>query len=132
MGSRPPRRTDTIIETTEFAFSFENDDQGWLTGFANLPANFDQTIYELDSGYRSIPRDLEGRGIFLQGHSRSDDLFMFLKSQVEGLRPETAYAVTVTLDLATNVPAASFGIGGSPGESVYVKAGAALVEPTVA
>ena len=34
-------KTVTIIETTEFAFSFENDDQGWLTGFADLPANFD-------------------------------------------------------------------------------------------
>ena len=124
-------KTVTILETAEFSFSFENDDQGWLTEFADLPANFDQTIYELDSGYRSLPGDLEGSGVFLQGHNRSDDLFMFLKRQVEGLRPETDYAVTVTLELATNVPAGSFGIGGSPGESVYVKAGASPVEPIV-
>ena len=69
--------------------------------------------------------------MYLQGHNRSDDLFMFLKRRVEGLRPETAYSVTVSLDLATNVPAGLVGIGGSPGESVHVKAGASAVEPLV-
>ena len=124
-------KTVTILETKEFTFSFENDDQGWLTGFADLPANFNQTIYELDSEYRPLPSGLEGNGMYLQGHNRSDDLFMFLKRQVEGLRPETAYSVTVSLDIATNVPAGLVGIGGSPGESVYVKAGVSAVEPLV-
>ena len=50
---------------------------------------------------------------------------------MQGLRPETAYTVTVSLDLATNVPGGLVGIGGSPGESVYVKAGASSVEPIV-
>ena len=124
-------KTVTIFESTEFTFSFEDDDQGWLTGFADLPADFDESIYELDSGHRPLPAGLEGSGMYLQGHNRSDDLFMFLKRQVEGLRPETGYTVTITLDLATNVPAGLFGIGGSPGESVYVKAGASAVEPIV-
>ncbi len=53
-----------------------------------------------------------------------------LKRQVDGLRPNTAYSVSVSLDLVTNVPAGLFGIGGSPGESVFVKAGASTVEPT--
>ena len=74
---------------------------------------------------------LEGSGVYVQRHNRSDDLFMFLKKQVGGLRPNTAYAVSVSLDLATNVPTATFGIGGSPGESVFVKAGASTVEPAV-
>ena len=124
-------KTVTIVETTEFTFSFENDDQGWLTGFADLPADFDQSTFELDSGHQPLPAGLEGSGMYLQGHNRSDDLFMFLKSQVAGLRPDTAYAVTVSLDLATNVPAGLVGIGGSPGESVYVKAGVSAVEPLV-
>ena len=67
--------------------------------------------------------------MYLQGHNRSDDLFMFIKRQVDGLLPETAYAVTVFVDLATNVPGGLVGIGGSPGESVYVKAGASALEP---
>ena len=118
-------------EGTEFIFTFETDAQGWATGFADLPADFDQGLFELDSGLRLLPDGLEGNGIFLQGHNRSDDLFMFLKKQVDGLRPETAYDVTVSLDLATNVPVGLVGIGGSPGESVYVKAGASTIEPVI-
>ena len=116
----------------EFIFTFESDDEGWITGFADLPADFDKEIFELDSGHRPLPDGLEGNSIFLQGHNRSDDLFMFLKKQIAGLDPDTKYTGFVSIDLATNVAAALVGIGGSPGESVYVKAGASSVEPTVA
>ena len=72
---------------------------------------------------------LEGNGLYIQGHNRSDDLFMFFKKQVGGLKTDAAYTVVLSLDLATNVPTGSFGIGGSPGESVFVKAGASTAEP---
>ena len=104
------------IEGAEFAFTFANDDEGWITGFADLPFDADLEIYELESGFRQLPEGLEGNGIFLQGHNRSDDLFMFLKRQVTGLQTNMAHEVAISLDLATNVPATSFGIGGSPGE----------------
>lgn len=111
--------TVTIIEstteesTTQFTFSFDDDAQGWVAGFADLPDG------------------LEGGGVFLTGHNRSDDLFMFLKTQVEELRPNASYTVAISLDMATNVPAGLVGIGGKPGESVSVKAGASVVEPVV-
>ena len=54
---------------------------------------------------------------------------MFFKRQVGGLKPDAEYSAVLTLDLATNVPAGLVGIGGSPGESVFVKAGASTVEP---
>lgn len=113
-----------------FSFSFDHDAEGWVVDFADLPADYDQEIYELDGGYRPLPEGLEGGGIYLQGHNRSDDLFMYLKRQVGGLQPNTAYEVSISLDLATNIPPGLVGIGGSPGESVFVKAGAAPVEPS--
>jgi hypothetical protein len=67
----------------------------------------------------------------MQGHNHSDDLFMFLKVQVDGLKPDTAYDAIFAIDLATNIPEGMMGIGGSPGESVYVKAGATTTEPLV-
>ena len=112
-----------------FGFDFESYSEGWTVGFADLPVGHDQSIFELDHGHRPLPDGLEGSGIYVQGHNRSDDLFMFLKRRVGGLRPNAAYAVSISLDLATNVPTTSFGIGGSPGESVFVKAGASTVEP---
>ena len=114
---------------TEFIFTFDSDAEGWMVGFADLPVDYDQSIYELDHAHRPLPDGLEGSGVYVQGHNRSDDLFMFLKRQVEGLRPGAEYRVHASVDLATNVPAGLFGIGGSPGESVYVKAGASAVEP---
>ena len=112
-----------------YDYDFGSDAEGWTVGFADLPVDFDQSIFELDHEHRPLPDGLEGSGVYVQGHNRSDDLFMFLKRQVGGLRPNAAYAVSVSLDLATNVPTASFGIGGSPGESVFVKAGASTAEP---
>ena len=132
LGGGVPTVFAQTAEETAFEFTFDNDAQGWETGFADLPADFDQEIFELESGFRPLPEGLEGNGVFLQGHNPSDDLFMYLTRQVTGLRPDTTYSVTVDVDLATNVPAGSFGIGGSPGESVYVKAGATPVEPAVA
>ena len=103
-----------------------------MVGFADLPVDYDQSIYELDHAHRPLPYGLEGSGIYVQGHNRSDDLFMFLKRRVGGLRPGAEYKVFASVDLATNVPAGSVGIGGSPGESVFVKAGASAVEPVTA
>ncbi|MYK26041.1 MAG: hypothetical protein F4052_03685, partial [Dehalococcoidia bacterium] len=114
----------------DLTFTFDHDAEGWVVEVADLPADYDQEIYELAGGYRALPEGLQGGGIYVQGHNRSDDLFMYLKRQVGGLRPNTEYAVSISLDLATNVPPGLVGIGGSPGESVFVKAGASAVEPT--
>ena len=113
----------------EFSYQFDSDAEGWRAGFADLPVNYDPSIYEIEFDHRPLPDGLEGSGLYVQGHNRSDDLFMFLKRQVGGLTPGAAYAVSVSIDLATNVPTGSFGIGGSPGSSVFVKAGASTMEP---
>ncbi len=114
----------------EFTYLFHSDAEGWTAGFADLPVDFDQQIYELDSVHRALPDGLHQRGgVLMQGHNRSDDLFMYLKRQVDGLLLNTEYDVSVSIDLATNVAAGLIGIGGAPGESVFVKAGASTVEP---
>lgn len=117
------------VADAEFSYTFDSGEEGWTVDFADLPVDYEQTLYELDYGHSPLPDGLEGSGIYIQGHNRSDDLFMFLKRQVEGLTPKATYAVSVSIDLATNVPVNSFGIGGSPGSSVYVKAGASTTEP---
>ena len=128
-----PLPTPTAIpDLVEFSFTFDDDAEGWTVGFADLPADYDQSIYELDHEHRPLPGGLEGNGIYVQGHNRSDDLFMFLMKRVGGLQPSATYAVSMSVDLATNVAAGLIGIGGSPGESVYVKAGASAVEPGTA
>ena len=113
----------------EFTYTFNNNEEGWIADFADLPVERDDAIYELDSEWREMPDDLEGYGIYIQGHNRSDDLFMYLKREVDGLEPGATYEATFKLDIASNVPEGLSGIGGSPGESVYIKAGATTIEP---
>ena len=119
-------------DPVEFDFSFDTDAEGWVVDFADLPEDYDQSIFELDGGHRALPNGLDGAGIFVQGHNRSDDLFMYLKRRVDGLTPAASYTVSATLELATNAALASVGIGGSPGSSVFVKAGASTAEPEAA
>ena len=120
---------ESYPDALEFDFSFDTGADGWVVGFADLPADYDQSIYELEGGHRAMPDGLDGAGVYLQGHNRSDDLFMCLKRKVEGLTSAGSHRVSITVDLATNAPLDSIGIGGSPGQSVYVKAGASTAEP---
>lgn len=126
-----PASSADAATPVELQFTFDTNAEGWATGFADLPANYEHGLYELESGHRQLPDGLEGGAVYMQGHNRSDDLFMFLKKRIAGLVPESTYRVKFLIRLATNVPEGLVGIGGSPGESVYVKAGASTVEPTV-
>jgi hypothetical protein len=115
----------------EFVFhdTFESDLQDWETGFADLPADYDQEIFMLDLGWSELPSGLEGQALFLSGNNASSDLFMYVQKHITGLRPESTYRVQFSVELASSTPAGMVGIGGSPGESVYVKAGAVDFEP---
>ena len=127
--SEPNHDLNNEVQVLTYDFDFEDDEEGWVAGFADLPADYDNESYKLDSEYRELPLALEGHGIYIQGFNRSDDLFMYLKNRVEGLNPGTTYQVIFQIDLATSVPEGLVGVGGSPGESVYVKAGAVQYEP---
>jgi hypothetical protein len=64
--------------------------------------------------------------------NRSDDLFMFVKKHLgfeDGIEPNRAYLVSFDLRFASNAPTGCFGVGGSPGDSVYLKAGGVADEP---
>jgi heat shock protein HslJ len=127
------REEEFVVPTDgiEFTYTFDDGDEGWIADFADLPADYDPDFYELDSEWRELPDDLGGHGMYMQGHNRSDDLFMFLKRQIDGLEPNASYGATFRLVLANNVPPGLSGVGGSPGESVYVKVGATTIEPII-
>src|SRR4051812_24914357 len=119
-----------VIPRPGLDFDFSNGAQGWTAEFADYPVG-SGSFYELASGYRSLPAPLNSRGgFFISGNNHSDDLFMYIKRQVTGFEPNTDYEVSLIVEFATDVPAGCGGVGGSPGESVFVKAGASSIEPT--
>ena len=122
LSSRPAR-------ARSFAYDFHRGEQGFAADFADYPPAH-RDIYRLMSDHRSLPPPLEsGSALYLSGVNRSDDLFMFFKGQVGGLVPGARYEVAVSAEIATDTPSGCIGIGGAPGESVWIKAGATTVEP---
>lgn len=128
--------SDTPTEpdaATDLSFTFESSMEGWTGAFADYPTTKSAAELELNFDRRSLPDDVNdpGMGLLLTGMNQSDDLFMFLKREVTGLEPHTSYTLTYHITLASNAPSGCVGIGGAPGESVFLKVGAARVEPEV-
>ncbi len=118
----------SVVVATEF-------DEGagpWEAGFADFAEVHEPLPRE--AGMAGLPSSVSerGRGFRLSGQNRSDDLFMFITRPVtvdEGVMAGVAYEVRMRVRFASDAPSGCAGIGGAPGESVYVKAGAADVQP---
>ena len=113
-------------------FDFSADDQEFASGFADLPASYNPALYNLVADHRNLPVELGGgKGLFISGVNLSADLWMFWKKKLTGLQPNTEYQVAMDVEMASNVAPSLVGVGGAPGESVYVKAGVSQTEPLV-
>jgi len=123
-----------ISSSIRLEFDFRQGAQGWEAGFAEYSLEMEGMTLEAE--IRALPSEvgMNGTGYYLQGINHSDDLFMFLKRRLgtdDGVVPGQEYRVMFTIVFASNAPSGAVGIGGSPGESVYLKAGASTVEPEV-
>lgn len=120
-----------VTQLVSFESSFENGMDGWGVDLAEYNKSMDSTTIEFKYAIAKLPKpaDTTKSGLRVQSHNRSDDMFMFLKKKVSGLNSQKEYEVTFNVELGTYYHANSVGIGGSPGSSVYVKAGASSKEP---
>ncbi|MGM0578373.1 MAG: hypothetical protein ACQEXJ_21795 [Myxococcota bacterium] len=117
-----------------FRWSFDEGEQGWEADKSDYSVIQEDTVaFEGSLTERPGELDTEGTAWLLGGTNVSDDLFMFLKREVDasdGLEPNTLYTLAWTMRLASDAQSGCAGIGGAPGESVYLKAGASPDEPT--
>lgn len=113
---------------TSLTFDFDETSSGWVHGFADYPSDATDSAYALGYEYKAIPGTSK-KGVMLTGNNHSDDLFMYIKHKVEDLDPNTQYTITFDVKFASDAKAGQSGIGGAPGESVFMKVGAANVEP---
>jgi hypothetical protein len=117
------------------SFDFRNGALGWQAGFADYPPTTDNNgFYDLRAEVRTLPPELgaNGTGFYIQGNNHSDDLFMFMKrrlSSADGIIAGQTYQISFTLVFASSAQSGCVGIGGSPGDSVGLKAGASPAEP---
>lgn len=110
---------------------FNDSEDGWTGDFADYPATaYDSAEYELKVQHASLPSYLSTnqKAILLSGNNYCNDLFMFIKKKIDGLRPSTEYTIVFSVELASNAPTGTID-GGMPGERVFLKAGAVSTEP---
>ena len=112
-------------------YDFEQSAEGWEGGVADFPKDWDESRLEFEFAHDDLPAGVneEGMALRVSGRNLSDDLFMFIKKQITGLEPNHTYQATFQVELASKYPEQSVGIGGSPGASVYLKAGGTAMEP---
>jgi hypothetical protein len=116
-----------------FSFDFAASDHSWSGGFTDLPVGYEEDSYNLEISHTDRPSELgAGKALMIAGTNRSDDLFMFLSkglTAADGVRPNTTYQLVFEVTFGTDAPAGAVGVGGPPGEAVWVKVGAGAIEP---
>lgn len=119
------------VDTNTFTFDFESSMEGWEGNYADYPAEWEDESFEFMFERAALPEETNtsSQTLKLSGRNISDDLFMYAKTKITGLEPNKTYSVTFQIELASQYPEGSVGIGGSPGASVYLKAGGATFEP---
>lgn len=120
---------ENVMPTEDFHYDFNVENYNAAVIFSDYPEG-EEAFYSLISAYENLPDTFsEFKGWKLSGDNHSDDLFMAIKLPVDGLLSATLYKVSLTVDIVTNVSKNCMGIGGAPGESVYVKLAASKDEP---
>ena len=121
---------DVDPNTKMLQINFNEGASGWQAGFADYPAG-QEDFYELSSGLEALPSALGAnrKGFKLSGNNHSDDLYMFVTKKIEGLDADTRYDFRFKLTFGTNAQKNCMGVGGAPGESVWIKVGAGKTEP---
>ena len=108
-------------------FDFSTGSAAWSGAIADYTAS--TAPIDVVWAHAALPAPLTGSGLRLSGTNRSDDLFIYVKRQVGGLQPGRSYDVAMQVRLATGAPSGCVGVGGAPGEGVWVHAGATTSEP---
>ncbi|MBA4143726.1 MAG: hypothetical protein H0X43_12175 [Nitrosospira sp.] len=124
-GCNGPVKEETTPLKIDMDFSGTSTD--WAGGYADYAPDTqpDDVIVET----RRLPEPFAGNGLYTSGTNRSDDLFIYIKKKFPGFLPNHDYLLNFSVTFLTDAPAGCVGVGGPPGESVTLKAGATPIEP---
>lgn len=107
--------------------NFSQDVSSWTGGIADYSA--ETTPDDVIRAQGPLPAPLNGSGFRISGTNESDDLFIYIKRQISGLQPGQLYDIEFQVNIVSGEATGCVGVGGSPGDSVWVHAGATSFEP---
>jgi hypothetical protein len=118
----------SIVITSDFRAGSD----GWASDVSDFSEATRPEDFLSQTG--EAPPDFDARdGYFrLAASNRSDDLFMYMRRPLtmsDGLSANTSYEIGYEVEFLSDAPSGCAGIGGAPGESVWMKVGASPEEP---
>ncbi|MFZ6657588.1 hypothetical protein [Undibacterium sp. TJN19] len=111
----------------QLSIDFNTEPVGWISGTSDFSTSTKPV--DMLTEYRVLPLPFSGKALYTFGTNKSDDLFIYIKKKYTGFAPNTQYALRFQTTIVSNVASGCFGVGGSPGDSVWVFAGASATEP---
>lgn len=129
-GCSPSDDTPKILVQSA-SFDFNKSVDGWIADVTDFPATLDDTAtFELTVAHTDLPSSFgQRKGLMLSLDSENSNLFMFVKRKISGLVPNTLYNIVFEVELATNAHLDGYDASGSASNNLYLKAGAASIEP---
>ncbi|ADY56173.1 hypothetical protein Sgly_1876 [Syntrophobotulus glycolicus DSM 8271] len=116
--------------------SFEKDTEGWSGYFSanlTLPVSAENhSSLEFKNAAIPLP-DQKKKALLLRADSYRNSIFMYVLKKIDSfkLEPDSVYSVALTFDLATSMPANLQEYGGTPGQTIFVKAGFPNAKPGI-
>ena len=129
-GNPPPGDLEELFLRFDFR---AGSALGWEADVTDFPPDQEGNL-QFTAELRAFPPEMgvNGTGLYVQSFNTPDDLFTFIKRELgpgDGIVAGQAYRLIYDIYFASNAPTGCFGVGGSPGDSVYLKAGGASTEP---
>ena len=118
---------DYLIERS----SFDEGTEGWVAEFADYPEGLEDSM-KLSSTHSPLyVSEYVGNVSALKqsGYATNSDLFMFVKQEVSGLRPNSRYAIQIEVELSSQLLEEYAGDIDNPDFGSFLKVGAFKEEP---
>jgi hypothetical protein len=103
---------------TDINYSFAQNTDGWDVGFSDYSTLTKPT--DVEQVHAVIPIPGASKSLYMGATNLSDDLLLYAYRKVTGLIPNATYTGSFTVTFASDAPAGCAGVGGSPGESVWL------------
>lgn len=119
-------------EVVELSWQLGEYGAYWVTGFADHLVEKEMD-WQFATYLRFLPAPLDEtrRGLYFTARNHADDLFFYVARRIDDLAPGVRYDAEVEVEFASNAPLDCAGVGGSPGEAQWLKAGLVPFEPIV-
>ena len=112
---------------TDLPFSFAQNTDGWEVGYSDYTTLTKPT--DVEQVHAVVPISGASKSLYMGGTNLSDDLLLYTTRKITGLLPNATYTGSFTVTFASDAPAGCAGVGGSPGESVWLIGAASGTKP---